>query len=289
MVGEAVSLFSRCYFAVPRCYSAVPRNSGGVAVRPSIPPFQMSKTLAARRPTEGCTARESHPDPGAPRNTPPLSPRETIGSMAARRLSARLRAVGGRVMSLFEFTFALQAIILGLALAQLVVSLNKLVLARERVIWAVQPLLAAGLVACNILLLWTGAWYRQGAETTTIGDIVRDILINLTVFAAASAVLPDETPKGEAVDLPAHFERVRVYFFALFIAPIFAVGLIPQAIEFARTGVTDPANWWENLVLMLGALVCMFIRDRRVNIAILGGLLLWVGVAISGYELKPLG
>jgi hypothetical protein len=190
----------------------------------------------------------------------------------------------GNRMSLFEFVFGLQAIILGLALTHLVTAANRLVLARERVRWAAQPLLAAGMVLVSLLLFWTGAWARRDVTDTTLGEMILLVLLNLALFASAAAVLPEEAPKDEVTDLGAHFEKVRVYFFALYALPIIVSGVVRPLVLMA-TGRLDRFENWENLVVVGVCALCMAVRRPWVNIAAMGLLLVWMVGNISGYEL----
>jgi len=187
-------------------------------------------------------------------------------------------------MSLFEFTFGLQAIILGLALAHLVVVLNRLIVARERVKWAAQPLLAAVLVLVTILLLWGQSWRSAGVESTTIGMMILNVLMNLTLFAAAYAVLPEKPPEKGSIDLLAHFEKVRVYFFAVFSTPFLIPGTIVPLVLLALGRIERFGNW-ENLGVIAGLATCMAVRNRWVNIVVMSALLVWVLSLIQGYEL----
>jgi hypothetical protein len=57
-------------------------------------------------------------------------------------------------MSLFEFTFALSAVILGLALTQVAASLHKLLLAGRQVRWAAEPVLLTLIVVLVIVSVW---------------------------------------------------------------------------------------------------------------------------------------
>jgi hypothetical protein len=54
-------------------------------------------------------------------------------------------------MSLFEFTFGLSAVILGLALTHMASSVHRLVLAGERVRWAPEPILLTVLVGLDAI------------------------------------------------------------------------------------------------------------------------------------------
>lgn len=187
-------------------------------------------------------------------------------------------------MSLFEFTFGLQAIILGLALAHLVVVLNRLIVARDRVKWAAQPLLAAVLVLVTILLLWGQSWRASGVESTTIGMMILNVLMNLTLFAAAYAVLPEKPPEKGSIDLLAHFEKVRVYFFTVFSTPFLIPGTIVPLVLLALGRIERFGNW-ENLGVIAGLATCMAVRNRWVNIVVMSALLVWVLSLIQGYEL----
>lgn len=190
-------------------------------------------------------------------------------------------------MSLFEFTFGLKAIILGLALTHIVVGLNRLWQARERVKWAIQPLLAVGLVLTSILLFWTQSWARQ-EDSTTVGAIVFDVLVSLSIFAAAAAVLPDEAPRagsgGEVTDLGAYFERQRRSFFFVYALPIFAVGIARPLVETAQGAPLELGNW-PNLVIVALIGVCAFVRNRWVNLVVLTFLLLGMLAIITQYRL----
>lgn len=191
-------------------------------------------------------------------------------------------------MSLFEFTFGLQAIILGLGLAHLVVAMNRLVVARERVKWAAQPLLAATLVLVTILLLWGQSWRASGVESTTIGMMILNVLMNLTLFAAAYAVLPEKPPEKGSADLLAHFEKVRVYFFAVLSVPFLIPGTIIPLVLLAMGRIERFSNW-ENLGVLAAMALCTVSRNRWVNIVTLSALLIWVLSLIQGYELAAGG
>src|SRR5689334_1203119 len=121
-------------------------------------------------------------------------------------------------MTLFEFVFGLQAIILGLALTHLAMSVNRLVLARERVTWDARPLVAAVLMLLAILLYWLQSWNFRDMQETTIGVTIVKVMVNLVVYAAAASILPEEVPAKGKLDLGAHYDKVRVYFLALFLA-----------------------------------------------------------------------
>ena len=191
-------------------------------------------------------------------------------------------------MSLFEFVFGLQAIILGLALTHLAMSVNRLVLARGRVKWDARPLLAAALLLLAILLYWLQSWNMRDMQETTIGETIVKVMVNLVVFAAAGAILPEEVPAEGTLDLGAHYDKVRVYFLALFLAPILVMSTLRPAIQF-WLGQRERFDNWDNLILVAAGVACMVFRNRWVNLVVLAGLALWMLVGISGYALAPTG
>jgi hypothetical protein len=194
----------------------------------------------------------------------------------------------GRTMTLFEFVFGLQAIILGLALTHMATAVNRLVLARERVKWDARPLLAAVLMLLAILLYWLQSWNFRDMRETTIGETIVKVMVNLVVYAAAAAILPEEVPAKGRLDLGAHYDKVRVYFLALFIAPILVMSTLRPAIQ-VWLGQRETFGNWDNVILIAAAGVCMAVKNRWVNLVVLAGLALWMLSAISGYALAPTG
>ncbi|HYF34309.1 MAG TPA: hypothetical protein VD994_03375 [Prosthecobacter sp.] len=161
-------------------------------------------------------------------------------------------------------------------------------LARERVKWDARPLLAAALMLLAILLYWLQSWNFRDMQETTIGETIVKVMVNLVVYAAAASILPEEVPPGERLDLGAHYDKVRVYFLALFLAPILVMSTLRPAIQF-WLGQRDNFGNWDNLVLIVAGVACMVFRNRWVNLVVLAGLAVWMLVGISGYALEPAG
>ena len=66
---------------------------------------------------------------------------------------------GGRLaISLFDFTFGLSAVILGLALTHLASSLHRLAMAGRRVRWAPEPALLSAIIFVVIVSVWLRQW-----------------------------------------------------------------------------------------------------------------------------------
>ncbi len=120
-------------------------------------------------------------------------------------------------MSLFEFTFALSAVILGLALTQIAAALHKLLLAGRRVRWASEPVLLTLIVVLVIVSVWVGAWDESDRQLVTLNQILIQTAMYMTLYFGAASVLPE--PSGsEPLDLYAYYDRTRLLTFGALIA-----------------------------------------------------------------------
>ncbi len=117
----------------------------------------------------------------------------------------------------FEYLLLLAAVILGLAIADLAVSLNRLLRAGGKVKWDWLAPLAALVALLKIVTQWWG-WYQiqDKAKGATFEMFLWVLVVTLILFLLASASLPDETPE-EGVDLKAYFDKVARYYFTLFV------------------------------------------------------------------------
>ncbi|WP_292026581.1 hypothetical protein [Brevundimonas sp. UBA2416] len=191
-------------------------------------------------------------------------------------------------MSLFEFTFGLSAVILGLALAHMASSVHRLVMAGRRVKWAPEPVLLAGIIFLVIVSVWLGQWGDRDRETTTTGLILLQVTKLLLPFLAAAFVLPETPPEEGPVDLYAHYDRTRAFTFGALIAGLllfwldgmvrWAIGDFPEAGPITVWGVLKAAPWeFTTLYALL-----IFVRRRWVNIV-----LLTAGLAYYAWQIVP--
>jgi hypothetical protein len=187
-------------------------------------------------------------------------------------------------MSLFELVFGLSAVILGLALTQIVSNFHRLLLAGPRVRWAPEPLLLCGLIFLVIVSVWLTQWNDRNEMHTTIGMVVLQVLKILMPYLAAAFVLPDRIAEEGMIDLYRHYDRTRVFTYGALIAGLllfWAYYLIAQTSVQAGT----PGRWvgallkgpWLYIALYL---VLIFIRARWFNILLLTAALLFYAWSI---------
>jgi hypothetical protein len=118
-------------------------------------------------------------------------------------------------MAPFEYALALMSILMGLAVGDVVLSLNRLVRNARLVAWDPRPLMAAALVLVELVRIWFAQWALRdfGLALGFPLFLMSFVHVLLLVFLAA-AVLPDDC--NERVDLGQYYERNRRYFWSLF-------------------------------------------------------------------------
>jgi hypothetical protein len=185
-------------------------------------------------------------------------------------------------MTLFELTFSLTALILGLALTHMASNLYKLAHAGRRVRWALEPLLQAAIVLMVLVFVWVGQWTERAITGTTYARVLLQTIKLLVLYVGAAACLP-ETREGESkIDLYAHYDRTRRLSFGAL-----AMGLLLFSI-YNWTGEQN-FHWRWNMLLPLvfiGPYISlMFIRWRWLNILLLVTILIYFGSSIMGYRM----
>jgi hypothetical protein len=123
-------------------------------------------------------------------------------------------------MGLWEFTFALSAVILGLALTNIAATIQKLLLAGKRVRWAPEPILLTTVVLLVIVGVWLTEWFDKDLESVTIGQMLLQVAKLLTLYFAAASCLPEPEGNG-SVDLLAYFDQTRLLSFGALILSYF--------------------------------------------------------------------
>jgi len=159
-----------------------------------------------------------------------------------------------------EYILALLAIISGLAISEMVVSLHGLLANRRNVEWDWLTLVAAGFVFLLIVSSW-GVSYRA-FDDLPLGPWFWEFVLNLCqligIYLAARAILPDEVQRDEHVDLVAHYAFISRYVWAS-LSVTYALYLM-FAITFG--GIEQlPARW--DAIVGLIVIVALAIWSNR--------------------------
>lgn len=154
-------------------------------------------------------------------------------------------------MSAFEYVSVMASIIIGLALVDVLISLNRLIRAGRLVRWDWAAPLAAVLVVLTLIQIWWGL-YQPDDRAMTIGQFLPQLVELVILFLLAAAALPDAVP-DEGIDLKAYYHRNGPYFWGLFTAGLGWL-IVVGAAE----------------VIMAGDSPLPFIAGRWVDVAVVG-------------------
>ncbi len=95
-------------------------------------------------------------------------------------------------MGTFEYITALVSVVVGLAIADMMTSLHRLLRNRRRVRWDWVAPLAALVILVELFNLW---WSWRGFKGDSLADLAPYFLALVLLFLTASATLPDEVPE----------------------------------------------------------------------------------------------
>lgn len=175
-------------------------------------------------------------------------------------------------MSAFEFYFSFYGLILGLTVTEIITGLVRVFRQRDRarIGWCT-PLLGLALVL-DISTFWSRAWESMQDVQVTYGMLVIGLVIAGIYYAAASLVTPDDLESWP--DFDAFYDRHKAYvILGVAAANTIAFQLTPLLSPEGRATWADvwlsPSGLFTVIVSWTLALGLIFIRHRRVNIALL--------------------
>ena len=177
-------------------------------------------------------------------------------------------------MGPFEYLLLFTAVILGLAVSDLALSLHRLLGAGARVTWDWLAPMAAVVAFLKIVTQW---WIWYGAKALADGmtwEMFLALLVStLLLFLLAAAALPDET--DAPIDLAAHYAAISRRYWILFIGQwllgnafsIWAQMAIGHAHFDPRTLISP------GVAIAAVAVVLVFVRNRWLHGLSLVGLI----------------
>ena len=118
-------------------------------------------------------------------------------------------------MSTADFLLGFVAIIIGLGVADLLVSAHKLLRAGRRVKWhwATPSLAILMLIVTLVLWWWSFVWFSD-SKSVTIAAFLPKFGVLVAAFLMMAAALPDEIPES-GVDLREYFLSSRTHLWSL--------------------------------------------------------------------------
>lgn len=193
--------------------------------------------------------------------------------------------------TLFEYLAAFITIVLGLALADLLVSFHRLLRARRRVVWRPLPLLLALFVLLALLSGFFEVWVMTRWETISYLRLLWQITLYIPLFLMASAVLPDDITAG-AFDLDDFYFAERRY-----ITSLIAIGLLLDVFDmmfvFWQRILSNPSGFivhflLPNLLLVAGLASIGLSQRKWVHWAAFAGIFVLSYWGFTGWRIEGL-
>lgn len=185
-------------------------------------------------------------------------------------------------MHAFDYGLALISILVSLALAELATSLHKLLRHGRTVKWDGRPLLAAVLVALEIVRLWFGQWsLHDVAYSESFSISLAKLLQVLVLYLLAAAALPDEVEAG--CDLGDFYDSNRRHMWGLF--AVYQLSYVLLWLFVFRGGQADVGgqiSWldWVRVIAPLGVYAALAtVRNKVLDYAgpaVIIGFYLWL-------------
>lgn len=151
-------------------------------------------------------------------------------------------------MTLYSFFFQVQILVLGLALAKIANDAHRLIVARSRIAWAIEPFLGALYLIGIILFLILKSWMQRDIVVLTGFYVLIETARFLALYLAAALILPDFEERGEAIDLKEYYYENRApLYLILFIGSLL---FLPTDIE---RGIVDIGY-----IVIIGGFMCLY-------------------------------
>ena len=185
-------------------------------------------------------------------------------------------------MSGADYILGLLAIITGLAISDMIVSLHGLLINRRHVNWDWLPIVAAACVLLLIISTWRHLYVGlQGAvKGPPIWIFVFVLTQNVGLYLAARAALPDRAKIGEPCDLRAHYDFVARYLWAA-LALSYAVFIFLGALEPILLGKLQfPATFFSSLAGFPVILILVIWSSRKLHRIVVPLFFLWLCIRV---------
>lgn len=181
-------------------------------------------------------------------------------------------------MTVGEYLIIFSAILIGLAVADLSLSLHRLLRQGRDLQWHPIVPVTGFIVLCLILNLWWGL-YRAFSQTTEIEfvEFLPQVFMMLALFLLAAAAFPDEKlPKGSS--LKEYYLDNRVQFWGLLALYLLLV-MVNIGMSGMREGWSLQTHFERSLSNGIGVILCCIMMWTRRMV------LHWLMVALSLYAI----
>lgn len=167
-------------------------------------------------------------------------------------------------MSGTDYILGLLAIVTGLAISDMIVSLHGLLINRRHVTWDWLPMMAAALVLLQIINTWRMLYvaFQGASKGPPIWVFVLILIQNIGLYLAARASIPDRVTMGEPIDLRAYYDSVGRYLWSA-LALSYAMFLILSSLEPLFLGKMQFPNIFVHALLGFPVILALVIWPSR--------------------------
>lgn len=161
-----------------------------------------------------------------------------------------------------EHALVFASIIVGVAITDQMISLNRLLRARHRVRWDWAVPAVALLALLTVVQIWWSV-AQPGVRQITIGQFLPILLELILLFLLCAATLPDEIP-AEGLSLRDYYDAQGPYVWTLFAAALawtFVAGQIALAAN-GQWGLRELLDRGVDLVVLALMVSLVFVRRR---------------------------
>jgi hypothetical protein len=159
----------------------------------------------------------------------------------------------------FGYLSVLLSIIIGLGVTQLLTAFGRVIRHRDRVRVDWLPLLWVVVLLVVFVQVWWSMFGLRNYNGWTFGSFLIILAQTSALYLMAAVLLPEQID-AESIDLAAHYERQRRWFFSFLVAALL-ISLVKDRVMNGRwpTGL----NFTFHMIVMALALSAIFIRHRR--------------------------
>ena len=180
---------------------------------------------------------------------------------------AKRRLTGRKQVPVSEYVSVFVSIIVGLAVADLLISFHRLLRAGHSVRWYwLLPALAIYLLLVIVAFWWGSYVWLLHIQTLTMVSFLPTLLAAIAIFLLTAAVLPDEVPQG-GLDLRAWYLQSSRQIWILASLALLLVIIFYGEGQFttAEAAVNFAKSQWDNLALLAGSVALIFTRRLRLH------------------------
>ena len=168
-------------------------------------------------------------------------------------------------MSDFELVFSLFGLLLGLGLAEVLGGFGSAIQSRRKIrIGWLTPLLGL-LVALDLTSFWMVAWSTRDLVPAHYVSLLAGLAVMGLYYFIAKLTFPDEPGDWPDYD-DYYFEHRQLVLGGIVVCNFIAIGALTAL---GATPLESAANRWSLLVFIPALGAAMFVKDKRVNVALL--------------------